>query len=72
MRYDEVMDTIAATTPDYWVVLNPPSVEKIKTNGLEDIEVWLDSRDAVAFLRSDLDVSVAWGADQKDGPWEGA
>lgn len=72
MRYDELMNAVAETRPDHWVVLNPPSVEKIKTSGVEDLEVWLDGHGAVAYLRGDLDVSVAWGAEQKDGPWEGA
>lgn len=34
--------------------------------------MWLDGHGTVAYLRSDLDVSLAWGADQHDGPWEGA
>jgi hypothetical protein len=71
VRYDELMDAIASTSPADWVTLSPPSVERFRTSGCDDLEVWLAGHDSVANLRSDLDVSVAWGADQHDGPWEG-
>lgn len=74
MRFDDLMDAIDNTSPADWVIISPPTLSKIKTqaSGDDDLEVWVAGHDSVAYLRSDLDISVAWGAEQHEGPWGGA
>ena len=46
---------------------------RIEVTGEHAPEVWLAGHQSVAYLRSNLDISVAWGAEQHEGrPWEGA
>ncbi len=73
VRYDELMDAVENTSPLDWVVLSPPTLTKVMTSGEDAPEVWQAGHESVAYLRSNLDISVAWGAEQHDGrPWEGA
>lgn len=71
VRYDELLTLLNTTAADDWVQLAPPRVEQIKVNGDGVEEVWLAGHHSVAFWSGNLDVSVMWGADQNDGPWDG-
>lgn len=59
MRFDELLNLLDTTTHADWVTLSPPRVEELKVTGEGVQEMWLAGHDTVAFLRDDLDVSVA-------------
>src|SRR5947199_1406744 len=73
MRYDELLDLISKTEPDEWVQLSgEPSIESIQVHG-DGADVEIVRHHSVAYLRSDLDVSLRWGAPQNGGEaWSSA
>lgn len=68
---DELLTIIATTSAADWSQLSPPTVTRIKTDPEDQLQAWLSGHESIAHLRRDLDVSVAWGAEQHEGPWAG-
>ncbi|MCO7219506.1 hypothetical protein [Klenkia sp. PcliD-1-E] len=71
MDLTELLTTIATTPASGWSQLSPPTLTQIKTAPGDQLQVWLSGHDSVAYLRSNLDVSVAWGAEHHKDPWTG-
>src|ERR1700745_876952 len=73
MRHDELLRVVTETSADQWIRLSgEPVLASVRVYG-GGPEVEIVRHTAIAFLRSDLDIRLQWGAPQNNGePWDGA
>jgi hypothetical protein len=73
MTLDDLLDLVRASEPADWSMLTPITLNRVRLYGDDVPEVSLEGHQYVAHYRRDLDIALAWGAEQHDGkPWEGA
>ncbi len=73
MRFDELVTAVEASSASDWEVLIPPRVEVIKLYGEDVPQIGVEGHQYSAHYKPNLDISLAWGAEQNDGePWQGA
>lgn len=74
MRYEDLLSLVMTSTAADWVRMDEPvSLARVMLSGFEGSpEVWIEEHSHLAYHRENLDISLAWGADQNDGePWSG-